>query len=397
MSKKSIASICAVAACSLIVLSASAAAAPTLTLSTGADPVESVTTQVIAMGSSGSSDTGLSVTVKPTGGQGCAANFEADRSGGGETVFQSVTLKEGPFTESTNETFSRAGSYLLCGWLNDFAQSGSPVVATAFQTVAVRPPHLLLTVSAPSTVSTGQAFQIATTAQAEVNRYAYEFVLPSTGRGCPANAGAASSASGESRIYWPNHGSSWGVNGGPFSESVNETLRTAGQYLVCAYVEYPSEESPPEISASATVTAVSPPPPCIVPSYSSVTRLHDAEQAIRASGCAVGKVRRVASRRIRAGYVIGLGATPGTHFAPGTPINMTVSTGPPCIVPFVAAGTTLGRTELRLLANHCAVGKVSLARSRRVRHGRVVRLGARTGQVLASHTPIAILLSRRRR
>jgi hypothetical protein len=377
----------------------SAVAAPTLTLSTGPDPAESITTQIVATGTSSSTDSQLSLTLKPTGGQGCGANYQADSGAGSSTVFYPESgYAEGPFSHSANHTFENSGSYLLCGWLNDDAQTGDPVVATASLTVTVRPPHLALSVSAPASVVAGQTFQLVTTAQTEVERTVQAFVLPNTGRGCPANASAAISTSGVIEIAFPVHGDYWSVDGGPFSEIVNSTLSGAGQYLACAYVQYQSSQSPPEVAASAPITVVAPPSPCVVPTYSSsVTRQKAAEQAIRASGCALGGVKHVASRTVRAGYVIGLSAPTGKHLPPATAIAIVVSTGPPCVVPRVSAGTALSIAERRLSANHCAVGKISATRSKRYRRGRVLRFGARTGQVLPSHAPIPIVLAGHKR
>jgi hypothetical protein len=375
-----------------------AVAAPTLALSTGADPAESITTQLVATGTASDKQTVLAVTLKPTGGQGCGANYPADASAGGTTIFFGESdVDEGPFSQSANHTFENSGSYLLCGWLNDQAQAGDPVVATASLIVSVRPPHLSLSVSAPASVAVGQTFQLVTTAQAEVARNIEVLMLPNTGRGCPANASAAASSSGVFSVYFPAHGSSWPVVGGPFSEFVNETLKSAGQYLVCGYVQYPSSQSPPEITATASITAVSPPPACIVPALTSVTKLRSAEQSLRASGCTVGKIRHLASRKVRAGYIIGISTAAETHLPSGAAINVSVSTGPPCVVPRVSAGTTLSLAERRLLANHCSVGKLSTAHSRRYYRGRVLRLGARAGQVLASHAPITVVVAGRRR
>jgi hypothetical protein len=372
-------------------------APPTLTLSTATDPAESIPTQLIATGTAASSDTLLYATVKPTGGQSCGANYGADVGAGRNATFFAEGVSEGPFSKSVNWTFETAGSYLLCGWLNDSTQSGEPVVATASLTVSVRQPHLALGISAPATVATGQTFQLVTIAQAEVTRTVNEYILPNTGRGCPANGAAASATSGGNDVEFPSHGIDWSVNGGPFSESANETLRSAGQYLVCAYVQYPSGESPPEITASAAIMAVAPPPPCVVPNFTSTTRLAAIEQLIRAGGCTVGQTRQSASRKVRAGYVIALSPASAQHLPSATAVNITISTGPPCIVPRVLPGTALGRVERRLAANHCSTGKVSSTRSRRYRHGSVLHLGARTGQVLASHAPVAIVVARARR
>ncbi len=392
MSGKSWMSVCLALAITIGLLAAStAAAAPTLTLNTGADPAESITTQLIASGTSTDKQTSLGVTVKPTGGQGCGANFSADASAGSSVVFGGEGVVEGSFSTTTNRTFDTAGSYLLCGWLTDAGM----VVANTSLTFTVRSPHLALSIAAPATVAVEQNFQIVTTAQAEVRRSVEVFVLPDTGRGCPANASAAASTSGVSFVDFPaQHSNNWPVTGGPFAESSNETLKSSGQYLACGYVQYPSSQSPPEITASAAITAVAPPPPCVVPTFTSLTTLGSIQRAIKAGGCTVGSIRRVASRKVRAGYVIALNHAPGTKLASGTAVAITVSTGPPCTVPHVSAGTALGTAERRLLANHCAVGKVSSARSRRYRRGRVLRLGTRAGLVLASHAPVAVIVSR---
>lgn len=375
-----------------------AMAAPTLMLTTGADPAESITTQLQASGTATSGQTALSATIKPTGGRGCGANFAADDSDGeGSSVFDFQGVNEGPFSKSLNHTFTSAGSYLLCGWLNDGAQSGDPVVASASLTVTVRPPRLTLSVSAPATVQPGQTFQVVTTAQAETDRTVTEYLLPNTGRGCPTNGNAAGSTSGETSIYWAGGVLMWNVNGGPFSEARNETIRSAGQYVACAYVQYPSDQSSPEASASAIITAVSLPPPCVVPTFASTTKLSTIKRAIRAAGCAVGKIRHTASRKTRSGYVSGLSPSPGLHLPAGTAVNVTVSTGPPCIVPHIHAGTKLGIAELRLRAAHCTVGQIRATRSGHYRRGRVLSLGARPGQVLQSYAPVEIVISGGRR
>jgi hypothetical protein len=396
MSRKLLPIVCGLLAIGSFATSA-AIAAPTLTLGAAADPTESITTQLEATGTSESNSTLLEMTLKPTGGQACSPNFAADD---GTSVFEGPFLTTGPFAKAVNHIFASAGSYLLCGWLVDDAQPNQPVVASASLTIAVRTPHIAFSIVAPPTVETGQVFQISTTAQAEVGRRFTEYLLANAGRGCPANASAATSTVGFQTVAFASQGESWEVNGGAFSETSNETIRSAGQYLVCGFVQYPNSSSTPELTASTSITAVAPPPPCVVPAFSTTTRLKAAEAAIRASGCGVGKVKRVASRRIRSGYVLGLNPSRATHLAPGAAVNITVSTGPPCIVPHVFAGTSLAVVEFRLAANHCAVGKISTLRSRRYRRGRVLRLGARTGQVLASHFPIAIVVasrSRRRR
>lgn len=306
MSRLSLRLLVAGAACGLTLILSSAATAtpvPTLTLATGPSPVESIATQLLASGTTINNQTALSATIKPTGGQGCGPNLAADESAGGAVVFDRQTVAEGSFSSSVNKTFQTAGSYLFCAWLNDEAEPGNPVVAEASLTFTVRTPHLALSVSAPGTVLSEQTFQVLTTAQAEAERPVSEYLLPNTGRGCAANAAAAAGEAGEIGVYWPLHGTAWAVIGGPFTESINETLRSPGQYLVCAYVEYPSTQSPPEITANTLITVVAPPPPCVVPTLSATVKLATAERALTAAGCTVGKITNTASRRIRPGYV----------------------------------------------------------------------------------------------
>lgn len=396
MSRQLIRTVGAMVALTLAIAPAATAAepTPTLTLGTGADPAESIATQLVANGTTISNATVLSATIRPTGGPECGANFAADEGAGGISVFNGSGEPEGPFSASVNHTLQTAGTYLLCAWLNDNTQPSSPVVASASLTFAVRPPHLALSLSAPVSVAPEQIFQLVTNVQAEAERPLSEFLLPDTGRGCPANAAAAVGSAGESTVVWPTHGSTWIVSGGPFSESVNETFHSPGRYLVCAYLQYPSTQSVPELSAGATITVLTPLPPCVVPTLSVAVKPNTAKLAITAAGCAVGKIRLVASRHIRAGYVVSLNPAPTGHYPTGTPVAITISTGPPCVVPHIAPGASLARTKAKLGRANCAVGALHKMKSRRYRHGQLVRLGARAGQVLPSRAPVAIFISR---
>jgi hypothetical protein len=311
----------------LLAIGPSTAGASTMTLALGTEPVESITTQVSATGTDASTENDLSVKVQPTGGEPCGANNAADQ---GETVIGEFTGEgNGPHSESVNWTFRSAGSYLLCGWLTDETQAGDPVVAKAELTVSVRPPHIAITISTPATVLIGQAFQIATTAQAETSRTVYEYVEVNTGDGCPANAQAAGSTSGDSEIFWPHQDlGEWNVNGGPFTEAANAKLEHIGSYLVCAYAEYPNGESAPEATATAMISVITPPPPCVVPSFTQKMRISTVERRITAAHCTVGKVEHSHSQRIHRGYVIRLSSRPGAKLAAQASVAIVVSSGP---------------------------------------------------------------------
>jgi hypothetical protein len=302
---------------------AAAAAAPTVTIGVGPDPAESITTQLSVSGTDPSTKNVLILKVKPVGGEACNSNPEADK---GQTAI-SDGAGNGAHTASTNWTFQTASSYLLCAWLVDETEAGDPVVASATETVAVRAPHLSVTVTAPARVRPRQIFQVLTSAQAETSRNLLGIIVPNTGRGCPANAEAAYSTSGRIDLEWPSHGNDWSVDGGPFTETSNLELNTLGSYLVCEYFEYPTDASAPEAAASAPISVVNPPPACVVPHLPRNTALARAERLILAAHCKVGAVHYLASKRSRRGTVIALSPAPGSHRANSTAVGVTVSRG----------------------------------------------------------------------
>jgi len=301
-----------------------AAAAPTVAITVGADPVESITTQLGVSGTSTEGDDRASLKVKPAGGRGCAANEEADE---GVTVISPFALglaDAGPFSGARNWTFEGAGSYLLCAWLEHKVSETGAVAATAALTVAVRPPHLAMSIQVPRTVRPGQTFQVATTVQAETERAAWEYLLPDNGRGCPANSDAAYSTAGKLTLIYNN-----AFDGGPSTVTGNESLTTLGAYLVCAYIEYPSSASIPEATASASILVAKPRPPCVVPRLGSNQGLAAVERRIKAAHCGVGTLRYTRSSRFKRGVVIALSPKPGTRMAPHAVVGIVISSGPP--------------------------------------------------------------------
>jgi hypothetical protein len=301
-----------------------AVAAPAITIGVGSDPAESITTQLSVSGTDPSSNNLLVLKVKAVGGEACNSNPEADK---GQTVIDGGG--DGAHTATANWTFQAAGSYLLCAWLIDDVEAGHPVVASTTTTVAVRPPHLAVTVTAPARVRPRQVFQIVTSAQAETSRSLLGMIVPNTGRGCPANEEAANSTSGRVNLAWPGQSTRWTVDGGPFTETSNLSIEGIGSYLVCAYFEYPTDASVPEAAASAQILVVNPPPACIVPHLRRNTALARAERLIVAAHCKVGAIHYLSSKHYRRGSVIDLSPAPGSHRANSTAIAVTVSRGRP--------------------------------------------------------------------
>jgi hypothetical protein len=375
---------CVTVATLIVFGSASTAMAASMELTVGPEPAESITTQLGATVSGANSEDQLWVRVKPSGGEGCAANPTADK--GEQILVTDTTPESNPYSTSTNHTFQAAGSYLLCGWL---VKAGSPetsLVSTS-TTIPVRRPHLSLSISVPPRVLPGQTFQIATTAQAETSRQLWEYLAPYTGDPCPANAAAAARASGATTVL-----GAWNVTGGPFTESINETLTSTGTYLICAYFEYPERESAPEAATSAQTIIASPPPPCVVPKFRSGASLASVEQKIRAAHCTVGKISSAASTTVPRGGVVSLSPAPGKTLTAGTAVRIVTSAGRPCIVPVVRSGTSLAQAERQIVAADCTVS-TSRVSSRRVRHGRVVGVAPRPHTRLAPRARVKILIS----
>jgi hypothetical protein len=305
-----------------LVLGVATAQASTLQLTVGSEPVESITTQLGATVSGAGVNDRLWVNVKPSGGEACAANPGADH---GITILNGYEPPEHApaYSDTANHTFETAGSYLLCGWL---MESGNPevVLANPSMTISVRQPHLSLSIAVPQQVAPSQAFQISTIAQAETTRQAWEYLLPDTGPSCPANAAAAAQAAGARQVL-----NEWNVTGGPLTETKNETLTTVGTYWICAYFEYPNTQAAPEFSASAQIAVNVPPPPCVVPSFTTRMHLSTVERRIRADHCTVGKITSALSKHVRRGAVIRLSSRPGTRLSAQAAVAIVVSKGRP--------------------------------------------------------------------
>lgn len=305
----------ALACCAWAAVSGAAASAATLAITTAPDPVESITTQVGLTGTLETTSQRVVLTVKPAGGPACGANPGADGGRQAISSFPGV----GPYAETSNWTFDYAGSYLLCGWVTDQSRSPEVVLGSTSQTLAVRIPHLSLSIAAPATVLRGRTFQIATTAQTEAVRQVYAALMKDTGRGCPANWDAAYHTSGSIELV------STSVTGGPTTQTVNQKLEATGRYLVCGYVDYGSNVAP-EATAAATIDVV---PPCIVPRLGSRATLRRAKARIVAGHCTVGAVTYAHSRRRARGRILRLSPPPGSGHATNAPVAIAVSSGPP--------------------------------------------------------------------
>lgn len=370
--------------CLALAVPAQTLASPTIELIRGStEPVESITTQLGMIVHNGENDW-YGMRIQPAGGEPCAANFDAD-NGEDVTGGEWDIGETDPLEFSSNWTFQRAGDYKVCAWVTP--GESEHALAAAETTFHVRQPRLALSISVPPSVSPNQTFQVATTAQAETERSVWEYALPNTGDGCPANSAAAGEAPGAREVL-----TSWNVTGGPATESRNESIESPGVYLFCAYFEYPSTESPPELSVSAQTTVLAPPPPCVVPAVPSGAPLTNVEAALRSASCSLGAVHYSASTSVRPGGVLGLNPGPGTTLPAGASVGVDVSAGRPCVVPSVRPGTNVHRAEVLLAAAHCGALIVH-AHSRRVRRGAVIALGSHPHAHLFPLTRVRVIVS----
>lgn len=295
-------------------LSSAASAAPTIAITVAPDPVESIATQLGVTGTNDQQQLRVVLHVKPAGGSSCAANVSADD--GREVVAR--WAKQGPFAETENHTFARAGDYLLCAWAQTDVFSSAPALAAASAVISVRIPKLSLSLSAPPTVRQEQTFQVTVTAQAETERGVYVSSIPDTGRGCPANFAALAAGVGERDVL-----TSWWVTGGPLTRTENTTLSTPGRYLICGYFQFGDTGSPPEAVASTALTVLA---PCVIPSLAGKSRTK-AEQALIKANCSLGKVKKDYSSKYAKGKVVRSNQKAGTVLAPSARVGIVVSKG----------------------------------------------------------------------
>ena len=374
-----------VAACAI--QAGAAQAASSIAISVGSDPVESIATQIGASGSTTEASSYLYVTYKPTGGAGCGVNPQADT--GTRLIDTYYVNPAGPYARSVNTTFDSAGSYLVCAWL-ELPGGEHTILAQDSKIVAVRVPHLSLTLAAPAAVNAGETFQVTTTTQAEATRSLYLYALVDNGRGCPANASAASS-SDVGELIWNRS-----IIGGPTTSSTNASYATPGAYLLCAYVHYRATTDPPQIVASAAFTVIAPPPPppsCVVPQIIRDEPLAQAKARLAAASCAPGKVHYVASARYARGSVFKFAPLSGATLPNATAVGLYVSSGAPCIVPAIPKSRSLTSVKRRLAASGCTVGKLRHRHSTRRKRGRVISLSAPSGKRLSPRAIVGIVVS----
>lgn len=119
-----------------------------------------------------------------------------------------------------------------------------------------------------------------------------------------------------------------------------------------------------------------------------------AEAAIKAAGCAVGKVQKKKSSTVPAGNVISSSPKAGTSHKGGAKVKLTVSTGSAasCTVPNVV-GQSQSAAEAAIKAAGCTVGKVKQKASSTVAKGNVISTSPKAGKKVKAGAKVNLTVS----
>jgi hypothetical protein len=263
----------------------------TISVTFGADPTEEVPLPITLAWSSATASVRAYVTVKPAGGLGCAPNYAADEPNSSDVIDNAGGTPTGSASE--NRTFGEPGTFTLCGYLQS-SSDGAVLRATGPVALTVRSANAAVALVVPARVDPGQTFAITANVTAELRRGLFVTVKPAGGRGCEPNYAADDPISSDA-IY------NAAVQG---SASVSENItasQTAGNYLLCAYVQEGSGDTAPEGMASAQF-AVGPDPCKAARSALAAAKrkLKSAEASITRNRKAIARYKTAVRRRAKA-------------------------------------------------------------------------------------------------
>lgn len=331
---------------------------------------------------------------RATGGAPCAPSASTDS--GRELVggtFLNGEPVNGDFRLSRAVIWPDAGTQMFCIW---YAASSVESVTPIAQNIAFRTPTGTIsgTVSPVSPLVREQV-TLTVTGASEAPKRVYATIRAAGGAPCPA---AASSDSGNYLIEGTN------VNGS-FSLSETFSSTTAGPKLICLWLADSSSDTAPVAGPQPVTYSVTapppppppPPPPCTVPGVTAGTPLADVLSALTAASCTGGRRTYTASARFRRGTLIKTTPVAGAVLPNGGQVALLLSSGAPCRVPAVRRQMTVAAARSRLRASGCTVGRTVRRRSVRVRRGRVVAFGPRSGSRLSPRARVSIVVSRGRR
>lgn len=288
--------IAAIGAALALLTAAPARAQDTITVKTGPDPTEEVPFTITAEWKSSSNQNVALVTIKPAGGQTCAANYRAD-----DASSEDVLTESGGATGSIsrNRQIADPGEFIICGYLQESSSSTSARATTGPVPLSVRSAKATVALSAPARANPRQVVQLTTQATTELSRFVLITRKPAGGRGCEPNYRADDAVSDDVADF--------SVQGAQSVERNLSAGEVEGTYLLCAYVQEGSSDISPEATASLQYRVG--PDPCVV----ARAALGRVERDVRRAGSAAGRHaadarrhRRLARRSsgaVRAGHL----------------------------------------------------------------------------------------------
>lgn len=131
---------------------------------------------------------------------------------------------------------------------------------------------------------------------------------------------------------------------------------------------------------------------CVVPKVKGDTQAV-ATKALHAANCALGKIKKSASSKVKKGLVISTSPAAGAAKATGTKVNLTISSGPKkavtCKVPNVVGKSVASAVKAIMKAN-CAVGKITTQSTTSSNIGKVLGQSPSGGAVKPKGTKVEL-------
>ena len=175
------------------------------------------------------------------------------------------------------------------------------------------------------------------------------------------------------------------VVGGPFSAWSNDLNDAAGTS------PGPNQTPVGTATISWDLTPTLTTKVCTVPALAGLTQAA-ATTALTKANCALGTVTTQASATVAKGKVISSNPPAGNVEAGGTPVALTVSSGPNCIVPALA-GDTLVAAKAALTAANCGTGTATKQTSTSVAKGDVISSSPGAGSTQAKGFKVNLTVS----
>lgn len=264
------------------------AAADTLQIAVKtATPEQGIPVTVSFAGSAGAIDNDgdgpwLNAVVRPAGGIPCQPSYESDQTAAGsvsDDLFNDDWPEVGPgsFSETTTFDPGSVGSYLVCAWLENESNgvTAGPVAAT----FAARGPQVSeLAVSLGSPALPGVGYQINYTTQTDQQLSLSSIVKPAGGLPCASSYELEQDQNQSEEDIFEG---SVNVFGGPETTTATDTEQTAGSYVVCSWIEGPSDgevdaalSTPIYVGTPPTTTSPAPKPVALTSATELTAFLH---------------------------------------------------------------------------------------------------------------------------